>query len=148
MSHSIQTNNVVWNSWCYVTRLINYTFYDKTRCVHVSTLADTTFYLGCNQDYPITKYCTYCGVERFTDKQIEVLEDPNTTFANIENDSDLNYIATASINPIVCESTNCVTGQYNLSNVPCYNYELDLLMTEKKLKPDVKLKDLLKLCAS
>ena len=114
-------SGILWNVWTYCNRLITYYVYDNTVCVKNNLLASTTFNLGSNPKYPITKYCTYCGHERFSEKQISLLINPTTVYNNIISDN----VASKCIHPLICSDNNCKLGLFNLSVTQIIAYDLD-----------------------
>lgn len=122
-------SGIIWHAWTYCNRLITYSFYDDTVCVNNKLIQSTSFCLSSNSKYPITKYCTYCGNERFTDDQIRILTNPKTTYKEIYNNSDLRYMLTKNVHPIICTNKNCLMGLYNLSYAPVPAYDLDDILS-------------------
>lgn len=121
----------IWNTWTFCNRLMTYTIYDRSVCVN-GELLKSTFNLGGNDKYPITKYCHYCGYERFTKKQIQILSNPDTIYNDIKLDSELQHITTKNINSIICIKSDCLLGLYNLNNKSVPSYDLDDISSHVK----------------
>ncbi len=121
-------SGITWNIWTYCNRLLTFSIYDRKICVSSTVLEKTKFNFGGNKKYPIHKYCSYCGCERFTEKQINILSNPETKYCDIVDDPELKYITTKNINPIICNKDNCLLGLYNLSSISIIGYDINDIM--------------------
>lgn len=142
---SLIASETIWNVWTYCSRLINYIFLDRSRGVYKITLEQTTFHLARDQNYPVTKYCTYCGCERFTDEEIHFLESQDVTFCDIENHPVIGHIVTTPVNPLICDNSNCLMGLYNLNNQNIIPYDINNIFITSNLKTTDPFKDILKI---
>ena len=132
---------IIWKTLCFCNRAVNY-LKNKETCVNQNLLTNSVFYLGNNENYPVNRYCEYCGCNRFSDDELGYLLNPKTTYADIERHPTLNYIVTKSINPIICTSSDCLVGLYNVGSKIVNNYELEELLNEKGLGTDSTLVEL------
>lgn len=96
-------------------------------------------HIGGNERYKVQRTCPCCRKNRFTDEQVEILKDENSTVQKIKDS-----IGTIDINPMICGHTKCVGKLFRANNGGWNNIDLGSYLSLKNLTPETgKLKDIL-----